>query len=203
MAVEHVEFHVEELSMEAALRALLPRMLGDVTFDVFPYQGKHDLLRELPKRLRGLVSWLPAAWRVVVIVDEDRSDCVKLRHQMDQIATGAGLKVRGGSASWQIANRIAIEELEAWYFGDWAAVRAAFPRVPEGVARQSNYRQSDRIRGGTWEAFERILNDAGYYSGGLQKIAAARAIAGFMELSRNTSPSFGKLRDVITEITTA
>jgi hypothetical protein len=25
-----------------------------------------------------------------------------------------------------VVNRLAIEELEAWYFGDWEAVRAAY-----------------------------------------------------------------------------
>lgn len=42
MSVAHVEVLVEEPSVEAALRALLPRLLGDVSFEIYPHQGKHD-----------------------------------------------------------------------------------------------------------------------------------------------------------------
>lgn len=38
MPASHLEFHVEEVSMEAFLVASLPRMLPeDFTFQVFPY----------------------------------------------------------------------------------------------------------------------------------------------------------------------
>jgi hypothetical protein len=39
MTVEHVELLVEEPSMEAALRLLLPRILGELSFEVYPYGG--------------------------------------------------------------------------------------------------------------------------------------------------------------------
>ena len=35
------------------------------------------------------------------------------------------LGVREGA--WQVVNRIAIEELQAWHFGDWEAARQANP----------------------------------------------------------------------------
>jgi hypothetical protein len=79
-------------------------------------------------------------------------------------------------------NRISIEELEAWYFGDWKAVQEAYQGVKD-ISKLAAYRNPDTIRGGTWEAFERELQSAGYFTGGLQKIAAARA----------ASESFGKL----------
>jgi len=186
--------------MEAALRTLLPRVLGEIGFDVFPYQGKFDLLRELPKRLKGQASWLPADHRVVVIVDADNDDCVELRTQLDEIAVDAQLVVRAADEPlWQIANRISIEELEAWYFGDWQAVRTAYPRVPD-LSRKAAYRDPDAIRGGTWEAFERELQAAGYFRGGLQKIAAARAVAEHLVPTRNQSASFGKLWEVLSEV---
>ena len=199
MAVERLEFHVEEQSMEAALRSMLPRMVGDTNFDIFTYQGKPDLLRELPKRLRSQAKWLPANWRIIVIVDADNENCADLRRRLDQIASDGGMRVRDGKARWQVANRIAIEELEAWYFGDWEAVCAAYPRVRAGIVRQAAHRLPDEIRGGTWEAFERVLQGAGYFPGGLQKIAAAREIAAHMDVAVNTSPSFGKLRELMIE----
>ncbi len=54
MAATHLVLLVEEPSMEAFLRALLPRLLPqDRTFEVHPSQGKRDLLGKLEARLRG------------------------------------------------------------------------------------------------------------------------------------------------------
>ncbi len=45
----HVEFLVEELSMNEVLQNLLPKILGEtITFDIHPYQGKFDLTSKLP-----------------------------------------------------------------------------------------------------------------------------------------------------------
>ena len=51
MGVAHLEILVEEDSMEAALRELLPKLAGDMSFAIHRHQGKADLLRKLPKRL--------------------------------------------------------------------------------------------------------------------------------------------------------
>jgi len=74
MAVSHVEVLVEEPSMEAALRVLLPRVLVELSFQVYPYQCKDDLLKRLPDRLSGYAAWLPDDYRIVVVVD-CRGDC--------------------------------------------------------------------------------------------------------------------------------
>ena len=50
----------------------------------------------------------------------------------------------------------------------------------------------DAIAGGTWEAFERVLRQAGYFGGGLPKIEVAREMAKHMDPARNTSASFGQ-----------
>jgi hypothetical protein len=202
MSVEHVEFLVEEPSMEAALRTLLPGVLGQLSFEIRAFQGKSDLRQELPNRLRGYAAWIPASWRIIVVIDRDGESCQELKADLDGVARDAGMKVRTGRDNpWQIVNRIAIEELEAWFFGDWAAVRAAYPRVPATIPSKEPYRACDAIRGGTWEAFERVLQQAGYFAGGLRKIEAARAVARHMVPSRNLSPSFGKLREVFAELT--
>lgn len=188
--------------MEAAIRALLPRVLGDLSFDVYPHRCKDDLLSKLPKRLKGYSVWLPSDWRIIVVLDRDDDDCHALKRRMERIAEGACLRTRTASrgALYHLVNRIAIEELEAWYFGDWAAVRAAYPRVPETIPRIAAYRDPDAIRGGTWEAFERVLQQAGYFRGGLRKIEAAKAIAPHWSIDMNESGSFRVLRDVVREI---
>lgn len=201
MTVERIELYVEERPMEAALRTLLPKILGEVAFEVHAFHGKTDLRQELPKRLRAYASWLPASWRIVVVIDRDDDSCEELKRELDDLARGAGLSLRTSpSAPWQIVNRLAIEELEAWFFGDWEAVRAAYPRVPATIPSKQPYRACDAIRGGTWEAFERELQRAGYFRGGLPKIEVAREVARHMVPKRNRSPSFGKLLEVLAEL---
>lgn len=197
--MEHLEVMVEEASMEAALEALLPRILHDTPFRIHVHQGKKDLLQRLPERLSGYRRWLPPGWQILVIVDRDDEDCVELKQELERIAVQAGFGSRGRSrmSVVRVMNRIAIEELEAWYFGDWEAVRAAYPRVSVNIPSQAGYREPDAIQGGTWEAFERVLQGAGYFKGGLRKIEAARLIAAHMKPERSSSRSFQALREAL------
>jgi len=188
--------------MEAFLRALLPRLLPvGRTFDVHAFQGKTDLLGKLQARLHGYARWLPDDWRIVVVVDRDGDDCQVLKQQLEVMATVAGLRTRSraGGMQWQLVNRIAIEELEAWYFGDWHAVCSAYPQVSPTVPNRAGYHDPDSICGGTWEAFERILQRHGYFRGGLRKVEAARAIASCVDPARSSSRSFVKFREAIVE----
>lgn len=188
--------------METALRVLLPRVLADMSFNVHAYQGKADLLQRLPNRLRGYSAWLPDDYRIVVVVDRDDHDCAELKARLEEIANDAGIRSRtlSGSQAYQLVNRLAIEELEAWYFGDWGAVRSAFPRVPKSIPNQERYRDPDAITGGTWEAFERVLQRAGYFRSGLRKIEAARAVAKHWQPKENRSRSFQVFHAVLQEI---
>lgn len=202
MTVEHIEVLVEEPSMEAALRLLLPKIIGSVSFDVYPHQGKDELLARLPDRLRGYAAWLPETWRIVVVVDRDDDDCAELKAHLEKIAADAGLRTRSRARRkpYVVVNRVAVEELEAWYFGDWVAVQSCYPRVPSTIASQAKYRDPDAIRGGTWEAFERVMRRAGYFELGLRKIEAARVLAEAMDPERNRSRSFQHLRQALLDM---
>lgn len=198
----HFEFHVEELSMEAFLKAWLPGFLPeDCTLGIYPYPGKHALLRKIGDRLRGYAAWMPPEYRIVVVVDRDREDCADLKSALEHICESAGLRSRraAGGPDWQVATRIAIEELEAWYFGDWQAVCTAFPGISAKVPSRAAYRDPDAIAGGTWEAFERILQKRGYFKQGLAKVQAAADIGRHIDPAGNRSRSFALFRDAIAE----
>jgi hypothetical protein len=198
----HLELLVEEASMEAFLRELLPRLLpNDRSFEVHPFQGKHDLLGKLRNRLRGYAQWLPQNYRIVVVVDRDNDDCNELKTQLEAMSADAGLVTRSqaGGGHWQLANRIAIEELEAWYFGSWQAVRSAYPKVSPNVPNKAGYREPDAIRGGTWEGFERVLQRHGYFKAGLPKVEVARTIGALVDPALSLSRSFSVFRDAISE----
>ena len=203
MPINHLEVLVEEPSMEAALRGLLPQLISGISFEIYRHQCKEELLLELPRRLRGYSHFMPRDWRVLVVVDRDDDDCNDLKRRLEQSAFVAGLPTRSSAGrDYVVLNRIAIEELEAWYFGDWQAVREVYPRLPETIPQRAKYRDSDQIRGGTWEAFERLCQKAGYFKTGLRKIEVATMIAPRMNPARNTSRSFQVLRDALAEMTT-
>ena len=181
-------------------QGILPGIIdGQATFRIYPHQGKQDLLGKLEARLRGYRPWLPANYRIVVLVDRDDDDCNSLKGRLERISHGAGLRSRSaaGGLPWQVVNRIAIEELEAWYFGDWNAVRRSYPRVAANVPGKAAYRQPDAIAGGTWEALERILKRAGYFTSGLRKIEIGRILGKQVDPAANRSPSFVAFRDAL------
>ncbi len=187
----HLEVLVEEPSAEVALSNLLPRLMpAGSTFRLHVYNGKQDLLRRLPNRLRGYRGYLPADWHVVVLVDRDNDDCHELKQHLDRAATDAKLTPKSqaqASARFHVLNRIAVEELEAWFFGDIAALRTAYPRVPESLDRKQPYRDPDAIKGGTKERLARVL---GFGRDTYPEIAVARAVSKHMVPERNRSRSF-------------
>ena len=142
---------------------------------------------------RGYSQWLPAHWAILVLVDRDDDDCKALKRVMEKVAADAPLlsKTKAGHGQpFQVANRIAVEELEAWFFGDWTAVQSAYPRVPKTQMSRQGFRDPDAILGGTWEALERVLQRAGYFKTGLRKMECARQVAHYMDPARNASKSF-------------
>lgn len=152
----HLEVLVEELSAEVALQILIPRILGnDVSFAIHSFQGKHHLLRRLPDRLRGYRHW-PNDTRIVVMIDSDNEDCHQQKNKLEQIACNVGLvtKTRQNN-SFQLLNRLAIKELEAWFLGDISAIHAAYPRVSLNLIHNKRYRNPDAIDN-TWETLEQI-----------------------------------------------
>ncbi|MXY34561.1 MAG: DUF4276 family protein [Boseongicola sp. SB0664_bin_43] len=197
------EFLVEETSMEAFLEAWLRRFLPDTcAFSIHPFQGKQDLLKKLEHRLKGYAKWLPPDHRIVLVVDRDDQDCLDLKGRLEAACEASGLRSKSNDLEndWQVTIRIVIEELEAWYFGDWEAVLAVYPRVPENIPKRAPFRDPDNISGGTWERFERILQSCGYHEGGLQKVRAAQQIGAHIDVERSTSASFLHLANVLYEV---
>ena len=189
----HIEFLVEEPSAEAFFAEFLPKIVaGGTTWKLIAFQGKTDLLANLTKRLKGYAAWLPNDWRIVVLVDEDRGDCSKLKHQLEDAAKAAGMitKSRSTDGAFAVLNRIAVEELEAWFLGDVEGLCTAYPGVPSSLGSREIFRDPDAVPGGSWEALERVLQRAGHFRGGIGKIELARTMAMHLEPSRNRSRSF-------------
>jgi hypothetical protein len=199
---KRIEVIVEEPSAEVALRCLLPRLVTGASFEIYAHRCKDELLKRLPDRLRAYARFPSDDRRVLVVVDLDNDDCIQLKGKLEAMAERVGLVTRthGRGGRYAVVNRIAIEELEAWYFGDWQAVQAAYPGVSATIPRKAKYRNPDAISGGTWESFEQVMQEAGYFRAGFRKIEAARAIAPHMDPARNSSKSFQVFRDALRDM---
>ncbi|MGK7874308.1 MAG: DUF4276 family protein [Xenococcaceae cyanobacterium] len=190
----YIEFLVEDWSTQEVLTNILPKILDySINFNIHSFRGKTDLLKKLPSRLKGYKAWITDDYKIVIVLDKDREDCIVIKNKLENIVSDAGLITKsaaGLNQPFQVLNRIAIEELEAWFFGDVKAITTAYPKVSKHLANQAKYREPDAITGGTWEALERVLQKAGYHQGGLEKLKASREISLYMNPADNRSKSF-------------
>ena len=203
-----LHLHVEEESMEAFLKAFLPRFLDPaINWKPINHQSKQQLLRELPNRLRGY-GHIPSNVRPksLVLIDRDKDDCRLLKQRIEESACIAGLSTKTNPAadgSFDVVNRIVIEELEAWFFGSVPALAIAWPGVPANLAAQTAYRDPDAIAGGTHEALFRVLQQAGHHKGAgrLPKIDTARRMGRLLDPATNGSRSFQQFRSGLVALT--
>ena len=206
----HIEFLVEDASGARLIEILLPKIIGPYadphSWRIISYKGlgrippklkpnidpaKRVLLDTLPRVLAGYAK-NPAINMVVIVIDADKRNC---RSFLDELGD---LGERTPSPP-KVLFRLAIEEIEAWYFGDREAVLTSYPRARSVVL--SKYVQDSVC--GTWEMLadavhpggSQALKAAGSYGAGEAKFDWAERIGPEMKPERNTSPSFCKFRD--------
>ena len=206
----HIEMLVEDASGAKLLEAVLPKLLGEQggshSWRVHRYKGigriptnlysggdpaKRILLDQLPRILRGYGK-TPGIDAVVVVLDSDRRTCVDFLSELKALLAGC-------NPAPKTMFRLAIEEVEAWYLGDQKALQAAYPRAKADVLNR--YVQDSVCD--TWELLadavhaggSAAIKKAGWPLSGQIKCEWAEKIAPLLEPDRNTSPSFGKLRD--------
>ncbi|MDQ7073866.1 MAG: DUF4276 family protein [Gammaproteobacteria bacterium] len=212
----HFEVLVEDQSGGKALEILLPKMIDHQhTFKIHTYNGigripkkssgkfdpkKRSLLNQLPQLLRGYGKTFsdypndcPAA--VIVVCDLD-DKCLKAFHK--ELLT----VLNACNPKPETRFCLAIEEGEAWFLGDIAAIKQAYPNAKEAVLK--GYK-NDAICG-TWER----LADAVFSGGakalvkqratGTEKFAWAEKITPHMNVDNNCSESFCYFRDKVREL---
>ena len=108
-------FLLEEYSMRVLLEGLLPRLYPDLAFLCVHHEGKQDLEKSVPRKLK---AWREPGVQFVIVRDNDVGDCRVLKQKLVSLCEAAH---RPDSVV-----RIACQELEAWYLGDTAALADAF-----------------------------------------------------------------------------
>lgn len=194
-----VDFLVEELSAKAALEQLLPRLLPGCTCRIRVFEGWQDLLGQLTAVLRGYHRRIfregDADLRVVVLLDGDGIGR-RRKAELEARAAAAGLVTKsaaGPGQAFHVLNRVAVQELEAWWLGDRQAIMAAYdgvkPQHFKGLPRDSDHplKPNDVL----WE----VLKQGRHFLAGKRKTQWATDISRCLDPARNESASFCAFRD--------
>jgi len=205
----HFEILIEDQSGAKAMNILLPKIFGgNITFRIHGYKGighipqglkpksdanKRKLLDQLPRILSGYGK-VPDSGYIIIICDLDDKIKKEFLHELNDILNRCYPKPNALFC-------LAIEEFEAWYLGDLAAVRKAYPKAKNNFL---NGYKNDSICG-TWELLadavckggHRVLIKMGWRAVGKQKSVWAEEISPYMNIDGNISPSF---RDMVKQL---
>ena len=174
--MRNLVFFLEEPSAREMLKGLLPRIIpsNDVSFQYIVFEGKQDLEKRLPKKLKG---WCKPESSFIVLCDQDSTDCQEVKKKLRVVCQ------KNGHPESLI--RIACRELESWYLGDLKAVENALEL--NGLARKqerAKYRTPDNLNNAAQELD--VLTKQVY-----QKVSGSRQIGPYLDLENNRSHSFG------------
>ena len=165
--------------MQTLLEGLLPRLFPHLVFLCVPHEGKRDLEKSVPRKLRG---WREPGVRFVVVRDNDRGDCLVLKDRLSDLCA-----VRPAE---DVLIRIVCQELEAWYLGEPDALAEAFQKESlRRIGSRSRLRLPDAVPHPARELAKLIPM--------FQKVSGARLLAEHLTRERNRSPSFHAMMDGI------
>lgn len=177
-----VVFLLEEPSMKVFLDQFVPRVFPSLQFLCIPHEGKSDLERSVPRKLR---SWTDKRVIFVVLRDNDGANCKLLKKSLVDLCIQAG---RPDSLV-----RIVCQELESWYLGEVKSLADNY-RITRKVGQQKNpYRDPDSI--GSPSNLVKIL------APDFQKIEGARIFGQVLSHHRNASMSLKSFVNGLSRIT--
>jgi len=181
-----VEFFLEEQSAKEMLEGLLPHIFPeqDLELEYNVFQGKQDLQKHLPRMLLGLNRYRGANTHFIVLLDQDSSDCKKLKAKIRRMCNEAGRP--------DVLIRIICRELESWYLADLRAVERGLdiPNLARRYQEKRIYRNPDAQHGPD-EKLSKLTK--GVYA----KVRGSRRIGPYLDPENSRSPSF---RNFITGI---
>jgi len=182
-----IEILVEELSMEACLRNLLPKIVPshwnlDENYFIRPHQGKSDLKKSIPTKMKVFNNWHePIA--VIILHDQDSADCKILKDN---------IKSWCGDYDKSLLIRIVCKELESWYLGDLHAIEKAYPTFnSSNFESKARFRNPDNLN--AKDQLKKILPD-------YREVASSREIAKNFDVKNNKSDSFNQFIEGVKRI---
>lgn len=174
-----IEILVEEPSMKEFLSIVLPNCIKEpwvlnVNYFIRAFEGKGDLQKNIPSKVKFLSNWNHERVGLVILQDQDSSDCRLLKQKLVDMCE------ENGTCSKLI--RIVCRELEAWYIGDFEAINKAYPNFKyQNFINKAKFRVPDNCN--AFDELKKILPE-------FQKVGGAKRIAPFISIERNKSESF-------------
>lgn len=169
-------FLLEEPSTKNVLERILPQLLPDhITYKCIPHQGKQDLTKSIPIKIKAF-QFSPAT-KFVIVHDQDSHDCIVLKAELLKLCQDAGKP--------DTMIRIICHELESWFLGDLHAVEKAYELTLDSLSRkqtQKKFRNPDLLNNAKQELRKLV---PAYYPG-----THSKAIAPYLSLDTNKSHSF-------------
>lgn len=214
----HFEILVEDISGKTALEIIVPKIISaEHTFKLHYYKGigripkdlksaseanKRILLDQLPRLIQGYGNTFsqytpdyPAV--LIVICDLDNRCLSTFRRELLDIVDKCNPPPKTQFC-------IAIEEGEAWYLGDLAAVKAAYPKAKEAVLKSyindSISETWEKLADAVFSGGKQKLKKQGRQAIGLEKTNWANNIPPHMDVDNNLSPSFCYFRDKLRDL---
>ena len=182
--MSRIVFLIEEYSMKVLLDGLLPRLVPGLQFLCVPHEGKQDLEKSVPKKLR---AWREPGVCFVVLRDNDGGDCRELKDRLVTLCRDGGRE--------DSLVRIACQELEAWYLGEPAALADVFGNEQlRNMGSKARYRNPDAVIRPS-EEIEKLVPE-------FQKVSGARRMAKRLSRDGNSSRSFQVLIEGIDRLST-
>lgn len=159
--------------MGEVLKIILPAILHDTaTYQLVPHEGKHDLEKSIPRKLR---AWRTPHVRFVIVRDQDSADCRIVKQRLVDLCAPAGKP--------DSLVRIVCPHLESWFLGDLAAVEKAFHRPGFSKHQLSRKFRNPDVLANAEQELKKLTPT-------YQKISGSRAIAPHLSLDNNQSKSF-------------
>lgn len=176
-------FLLEEPSMKVFLDGYLPRLMPGRDFLCIKHEGRQDLEKSIPRKLRAFQRAT-----IVVVRDNHDADCFVIKSRLRRLCED------GGRSDALI--RIACQELEAWYLGVPETLAEIYhsPQLA-GLGCRSKYRNPDRL-GSPSSKLEKLAPE-------FRKLEGARLMGAAMPLqeSASNSPSFRVFVDGLRRVT--
>ena len=159
--------------MGGFLEVLLPRLFPDLSFQCVPHEGKQDLEKSIPRKLK---AWHEPGVLFCVIRDNDSGDCRVLKEKLVVLCKSGGRD----DTHWSVSLA------RSWRPGIWES-QTLWRRLSATIIRGGSEIKRDIV---TSDAVVKPSAEIRRLVPEFQKFSGARRIARYLTRERNRSASF-------------
>jgi len=167
---------LEEASMSLFLENLLPRFFPEMKFRCIAHNGKNDLQKSIPKKLK---AWQDKESKFIIIRDNDNAEPGSIEKLLENIC-----KNSKNYNNNQTIIHLAYQELESWFLGDLNSLEECYGKLSVNNM-QKKFRTPDKLDSPSKE-IKRIIPS-------YQKLEGSERIGKVLSKYNNRSDSYNLL----------